>query len=59
MLKTFVYKCKDCGSILVLQDSWNLNIVRCTVCGSSMQKLNDDFDLSEIIECESCKTEVN
>lgn len=59
MLKTFVYKCKDCGSILVLQDSWNLNRVRCTVCGSSMQKLNDDFDLSEIIECESCKTEVN
>lgn len=58
MTKTKVLKCDRCGSILVLpSNQWYLSKIVCTICGSTLKDLGDDFDLSEIITCDSCKTE--
>lgn len=56
MIKTAVYKCRTCGAIVVLQDNF-LTKARCNICNQPMEKLREDFDLSEIIECGSCKNE--
>ena len=48
MLKTKVYKCYSCGSIFVTTDTpYRL---KCVKCGVIMRELQDDFDLSEIVE---------
>jgi DNA-directed RNA polymerase subunit RPC12/RpoP len=48
-----IYRCPNCGAILVIpKTSWQ-NKIKCTVCDDYLIKLEDDWDLSEIIsECE-------
>lgn len=58
MIKTKVLKCDKCGAILVLpSNTWYLSKIVCTICEGTLKDLGDDFDLSEIIACDSCKTE--
>lgn len=52
MKSSKIYKCKKCGSILVLPaENW-MKKMECTVCGNLMSLLDDDWDLSEIISSE-------
>ena len=48
MLKTKIYKCYTCGSIFVT----TATVLKpfCIKCKSTMKELQDDFDLSEIVE---------
>lgn len=48
-LITKIYKCYDCGAILCLPYD-PLKAVKCQECNKTMEPLDDDFDLSEIIE---------
>lgn len=48
-----VVKCKDCGTIMVVNTNelWKLN--KCTKCGSeNISTIDDDFDFVEVIENE-------
>ena len=48
-----VVKCKDCGTIMVVNTNelWKLN--RCTKCGSeNISTIDEDFDFVEVIENE-------
>lgn len=44
-----IYKCPNCGAILVIPKSCWQTKIRCTVCDDCLVKLDEDFDLSEII----------
>lgn len=51
MIKTSIYKCPCCGSIMIVPvNEWNH---RCAVCNVLMLRLDDEFDLSEIVTCEN------
>lgn len=50
-MKTSVFKCPYCGSIFI--GSIRDYLVKCSLCGVAMIKLDDDFDLTEIIHCET------
>lgn len=53
MIRTKVYKCPKCGSILVMpSDNFFEQQVLCTVCKGKMIGLSDDFDLSELISAD-------
>ena len=56
MIKTSVYKCPKCKAIVILQDTF-LTVAHCNICKNNMIMLDDDFDLAEIIQCDSCKNE--
>lgn len=50
MMLNNIFKCNKCGSILVIpKNSWFENKITCTVCESPLIKLDEDFDLSEIV----------
>lgn len=48
MIKSKLYKCYNCGSIFVTTDM--SHCPKCIKCGQMMQELQEDFDLSEIVE---------
>lgn len=51
MDKTSVLKCEGCGSILIVPNKlWYSTRMACTICQHPLKKLDDDFELSEIIE---------
>lgn len=51
MIKTCILKCDKCGSILVLpNNNWFEYKMVCTICQHPLRKLDEDFDLAEIIE---------
>ena len=45
-----LYSCPNCKSILVIPKSCWQPVIKCTVCDKEMRLLDDEFDLSEIIE---------
>lgn len=51
MLKTVIYKCKNCGAIDV-DIVGPLKIIICPICKQIMEKLDDDFNLCDITEIE-------
>ena len=44
------YRCPNCKSILVIPNSCWQPVIKCTVCDREMKLLDDEFDLSEIVE---------
>ena len=50
MVKTIIYKCDKCGAVFVTKTSKPSFPVRCVKCQIIMRELDEDFDLSEIIE---------
>lgn len=57
MLKTKVYKCEYCKTVVCLPITQISNLV-CPSCAKAMIALDDDFDLSEIITCNQENGEV-
>lgn len=49
MIRTKVYKCEYCKTVVCLPVGYVSFL--CPTCGKEMKKLDDDFDLSEIITC--------
>ena len=45
-----LYQCPNCKSILVIPNSCWQPVIKCTVCDKEMKLLDDEFDLSEIVE---------
>ena len=45
-----IYRCPTCKSILVVPKACGLKVMKCTVCETELKLLDDEFDLSEIIE---------
>lgn len=45
-----VYVCPNCKSILVVPKNYWFSTMKCTVCDKELRLLDDEFDLSEIIE---------
>lgn len=56
MLKTKVYKCEYCKTVVCLPVNYVSFL--CPTCGKEMKQLDDDFDLSEIITCNQENGEV-
>lgn len=50
MKESKIYSCPYCKAILVLPKNCWQSTVKCTVCSKEMKLLDDEFDLSEIIE---------
>ena len=51
MYKTFILKCDKCGAILIVPNSqYYGHEIICNNCNQPMRKLDEDFDLTEIIE---------
>lgn len=50
MMLNNIFKCDKCGSILVIpKSSWFEKKMICTICESPLRKLDEEFDLSEIV----------
>ena len=49
--KTMIYSCPNCKSLLIMRDVWQKKI-SCPRCQSILKFVNDDFELSDIIEGE-------
>lgn len=50
MMLNNIFKCDKCGSILVIpKSSWFGEKMICTICESPLRKLDEEFDLSEIV----------
>lgn len=50
MVKTYIFKCPNCGSIAIVPvREWGR---LCAVCNTTMINLRDNFDLSEIVQCD-------
>lgn len=59
MLNVKFFICKNCKSVLcVNKDFWN-NQIRCTKCGEEVESVDDDFDLSQVIEDENVSDNPN
>lgn len=52
-MQTKIYKCKYCGAILCLPAKTWEKYINCHTCNKNMIVLDDDFDLSEIVDCET------
>ena len=53
MMLNNIYKCPNCGAVLVIPKSHWQTKINCTVCDDCLVKLDDEWELSEIIsECE-------
>lgn len=50
MRENRLYSCPNCKSILVVPKSCWQPVMKCTVCEKEIILLDDEFDLSEIIE---------
>lgn len=50
MKENRIYSCPYCKAILVIPKSCWFSTMRCTVCDKEMKLLDDEFDLSEIVE---------
>ena len=44
------YSCPNCKSIMVVPKGCWLKAMKCTVCETELKLLDDEFDLSEILE---------
>lgn len=53
MKESRIYSCPYCKAILVLPKSCWQSSIRCTICDKEMKLLDDEFDLAEIIDCET------
>ena len=49
MLRTRIYKCEHCGSIVVTTVN-AMTMPFCNKCKVVMKELQDDFDLAEIVD---------
>ena len=47
--KSKIYSCPQCHSLLVLPAEAWLKKIRCTVCDTMMELLDDDWKLSDIV----------
>lgn len=58
MLKTTVYKCPFCNVITVVPVKSTVfeADLTCNICKLPMKRLSDDFDLSEVIDCDTTCT---
>lgn len=45
-----IYSCPNCKSIIVIPNGCWLKVMKCTVCETELKLLDDEFDLSEILE---------
>lgn len=49
MKENRIYSCPNCKSIMVIPKTCWLKVMNCTVCGTELKLLDDEFELSEII----------
>lgn len=50
MMRSSMYKCQRCGAILVTRTRINCLPPLCTKCQTPMTELDENFELTEIIE---------
>ena len=50
MKENRIYSCPNCKSIIVIPKGCWLKVMKCTVCETELKLLDDEFDLSEILE---------